>query len=79
MDFAVLWLFTKVFSAKCGGVVSSGSTVASTSEQAIFESFLHQNLIFHQFVKVSPTSFPMYSTLHMHVHNRVNYLAHTCA
>ena len=60
MDFEVLWLLTKVFSAKCGGMVSSGSTIGSTSEQAIRESFLHQSffaeiLFFHQFVKVSPT------------------------
>ena len=33
-DFVVMWLFAKVFYAKFGGVVSSGGTVGSTSEQS---------------------------------------------
>ena len=40
-NFAVLWLFTQVFSAKFGGVVSFG-----VSKRRIHESFLHDNHIF---------------------------------
>ena len=56
-NFAVLWLFTKVFYAKFGGVVSFGA-----AQQAFRESFLHENCLFHQFAKVfSLESFPLYS------------------
>ena len=32
--FKVLWLFVKVLFAKFGGVMSSGGTIGSTSEQS---------------------------------------------
>ena len=47
-NFAVLWLFAKVFSAKFGGVA-----FLAQPKQAIRESFLHKNHIFHQFAQVS--------------------------
>ena len=34
MNFEVLWQFTKVLSVKSGGVMSSGGTIGSTSEQS---------------------------------------------
>ena len=34
VNFVVVWLFAKVFYAKFGGVVSSGGTIGSTSEQS---------------------------------------------
>ena len=50
--FAVLWLFTKVFSIKFEGVASFG--------MAISESFFCENHIFHQFAEVfSLKSFPL--------------------
>ena len=54
--FAVLWLFTKVFLMKFRGIVSFGA--------AICKSFLHENRIFHQFVKVFfLKSFPLYDII----------------
>ena len=51
MDFAVLWLFAKVFSAKFGGVASFGVAKASNPRKSYF----------HQSVKVfSLESFPLY-------------------
>ena len=35
MNFVVMWLFAKVFSAKFGGVAFSGGTIVSTSEQSV--------------------------------------------
>ena len=50
-NYAVLWLFAKVFSVKFWGVVSFGAAKASKS-------------CFHQFTKVySLKSFPLYSIL----------------
>ena len=55
-DFAVLWLFAKVFSAKFGGMAS-----VVQHRWAICESLLYENHIFHQFTKVfSLESFPLY-------------------
>ena len=55
-NFAVLWLFAKVFSAKFGGVASFGTG-------AICESFLRENCTFHQSSKVfSLESFPLHGT-----------------
>ena len=39
-NFAVLWLFAKVFSVKFGGVM-----FFDTAKQAIRKNFLHENLI----------------------------------
>ena len=56
-NFAVLRLFTKVFSVKFGGVAS-----LCAEKRAIRESFLRENRIFHQFAKVfSLESFLLYS------------------
>ena len=50
-NFAVLWLFGKVFSEKFGSVASFGTAKVSNPEY------------FHQFAKVfSLESFPLYST-----------------
>ena len=46
-NFKVLWLFTKVFSAKFGGVVLYGST-----SKQFTKVFFCNNLIFYQFAKV---------------------------
>ena len=46
-NFEVLWLLTKVFSANFGGVVSVGGT-----SEAIHDSFLRTNHIFHHFTRV---------------------------
>ena len=55
-NFAVLWLFAKVFSTKFGGVAP-----LALQKRATCESFLHENRIFHQFAKVfSLESFPLY-------------------
>ena len=55
-NFAVLWLFAKVFFAKFGGVAP-----LVLQKRAIHESFLRENRIFHQFAKVfSLESFPLY-------------------
>ena len=55
-DFAVLWLFAKVFSVKFGGVASFGAAKASNPQK-----FSPQKLYFHQSVKVfSLKSFPLY-------------------
>ena len=56
MNFAVLWLFAKVFSEKFGGVAP-----LVLQKRAIRES---ENCIFHQFAKVfSLKSFPLYSSM----------------
>ena len=56
-NFAVLWLFAKVFPVKFGGLVSLGA-----AQMGIPQKFLCKNCIFHQFVKVfSLESFPLYS------------------
>ena len=52
VNFAVLWLFAQVFSAKFGSMAQQ--------KQTICESFLCENRIFHQFAKVfSLKSFPL--------------------
>ena len=57
-NFVVLWLFTKVFSAKFGAWRS-----LAQQKQAISESFFRKNRIFRQFTKVfSLESFPLYGT-----------------
>ena len=57
MNFAVLWLFTKVFSAKFGGMAKFGGVVS------FGERFIHKDRIFHQFAKVfSLESFPLYGS-----------------
>ena len=59
-NFLVLWLFTKVFSTKFGGVASFAMAKASNPRK-----FFCENRIFHQFAKVfSLESFPLYSILH---------------
>ena len=59
MNFVVLWLFMKVFSAKFGSVVCP----LVQQKQAIRENFLSKNRVFHQFVKVfSLKSFPLYDS-----------------
>ena len=56
VNFAVLWLYAKVFSAKFGAWCPLG-----LQKRAICESFLRKNHIFHQFMKVfSLKSFPLY-------------------
>ena len=56
VNFAVLWLYVKVFSTKFGAWCPLG-----LQKRAICESFLRKNHIFHQFVKVfSLESFPLY-------------------
>ena len=58
VNFIILWLVAKVFSAKFGGMASVG---VPKLIGAIRESFLHENCIYHQFVKVfSLESFPLY-------------------
>ena len=58
LNFAVLWLFAKVFSVKFGGVASFGGT----SGQSV--KVLSTKIFFHQFVKVfSHESFPLHGTL----------------
>jgi len=58
VNFAVLWLFAKVFSVKFGGVAP-----LALQKWAIRKSFLHENWIYHQFTKVfSLKSFPLYGT-----------------
>ena len=47
-NFKVLWLFTKVFSTKFGGVASFSST-----SKYFVKVFFHENLTFHQFTQVS--------------------------
>ena len=44
-NFAVLWLFAKVFSAKSWGVASFGTAKASNPRK------FHENRIFHKFAK----------------------------
>ena len=52
-------LYTKVFSAKFGGVA-----LFARQKQAIHESFLRKNRIFHIFAKVfSLESFPLYGIM----------------
>ena len=46
-NFAVLWLFTKVFSAKFGGVASFGTVKGSN-----LRKFSPKNHIFHQFLSL---------------------------
>ena len=59
MNFVVLWLFLKVFSAKFGSVIS-----LMQHKRAICESFLRENRIFHQFAQVfSLESFLLYGIL----------------
>ena len=54
MNFAVLWLFVKVFSLKFGSVAP-----LALQKRAIRERFLRENRIFHQFAKVfSLKNFP---------------------
>ena len=48
-SFEVLRLFMKIFSSKLDGEASFGST----TEQLSCKTFIHVNLIFHQFAKVS--------------------------
>ena len=47
-NFAVLWLYAKVFSAKFGTWHPF-----AWQKRAIHESFLSENCIFHKFTKVS--------------------------
>ena len=47
VNFAVLWLFAQIFSAKFGGVAP-----LVLQKRAIRESFLRENHIFNQFAKV---------------------------
>ena len=62
-NFVVLWLFTKVFSAKFGGVASFAVAIESNLRKFFFR-------IFKQFTKVfsskvfSLESLPLYSILH---------------
>ena len=59
VNFAVLWLFAKVFSAKFGGVAS-----LPRHKRAIRKSFLCENSFFRQFAKVfSLEIFPQYGML----------------
>ena len=56
-NFVVLWLFTKVFSGKFGGVASF-----CMAKESNLRKFFR---IFNQFAKVfSLESFPLYSILH---------------
>ena len=56
MNFVILWLYAKVFSAKFGAWCS-----LAQQKHAIRKSFLRKNHIFHQFVKVfSLESLPLY-------------------
>ena len=58
-NFAVLWLFAKVFSAKFGGMVSFGTAWASNPQK-----FSPRKSYFHQFAQVfSLESFPLYGTV----------------
>ena len=59
MNFAVLWLYTKVFSAKFGAWHP-----LAQQKRAIHESFLCENCIFHQKV-FSLESFPLYGTFQL--------------
>ena len=57
-NFAVLWLFVKVFFMKFGAWHS-----LARHKRAVRESFLCENRLFHQSTKVfSLKSFPLYST-----------------
>ena len=61
-DFVVLWLFTKVFSAKFWGGASFGTAKASNPRK-----FSLRKSYFHQSVKVfSFESFPLYGTCLLH-------------
>ena len=53
MNFAVLWLFVKVFSAKFGGVVSFGA-----AQRAIRESFLQKSYLSPICESFLPRKFP---------------------
>ena len=58
-NFTVLWLYTKVFTAKFGAWHR-----LAQQKRPIHESFLHEKRIFHQFTKVfSLESFPLYGNL----------------
>ena len=57
MNFAVVWLFVKVFSAKFGNEMFFGAAKLSNPQKFSLRKF-----IFHQFLKVfSLESFPLYS------------------
>ena len=52
-NFAVLWLYAKVFSMKFGAW-----RPLARQKRAIHESFLRENHIFHQFASFLPRKFP---------------------
>ena len=54
-NFAVLWLYAKVFFTKFGVWCP-----LAWQKRAIRESFLHENCIFHQFVNFSLKNFLLY-------------------
>ena len=55
-EFAVLWLFTKVFSAKFGGMASFGAAKVNN-----LRKFSPRNRTFHQFAEVSPLKVSWYT------------------
>ena len=72
MNFAVLWLYSKVFSAKFGA-----RRPLARQKQAIRESFLSENRLFHQFVKIfSLESLPLYgiTSLYYVIHRWLSLL-----
>ena len=57
-NFAILWLFAKVFSAKFGGVVSFGA-----AQRAIRESFSAKIISFTNSQKFSPSKASRYTVV----------------